>query len=751
MQREAVARCLLSAGALAAGLTFAVAARAQQAGSTGGPDAVAQPSTSAAAPVGASATDQATSANTLPAITVTSQADKEAEAVNPPTTVGSKTPLAQREIAQTVTVIPQEQIQQQNMRTLDDAMQSAPGVSVSRGDSERSTYYSRGFPITSWMLDGVPTNQNLTSTGPNLAMYDRVEVLQGPDALMSGFGSAGGALNLVRKRAPTTFSMNAELFGGTYNDFGGTVDVGGPINKAGTLRGRVVGNIENQDLMEDTTWRHDKLIYGTLEADLTPTTQLRVGASYSAMSQKFSWTGDMGYDYPVNGVYPLYGNRSTYFGTPWDHNDFYTTNAFAELDQKLGSGWSGKLAFNYQRTDYHVLYEGSNGIENDTGLTDVVASKAEEVDSQKSIDAFVTGPVHLLGRTHNLTFGATYLHEDFATTSYECGPDDVGGIGHCTGLQQPFSWLSSAPEPAFNGPVDYYSRVINQYGLYGNTRISLADPLTLVLGARAIWWNTSAQGDVTDSSHSAKVTPYAGLIYDINRNYSAYVSYSTIYQPQAAIDAEARELPPLQGTQYEAGIKGEYFGGKLNTSLTIFQLTEENRAISDPRYPGENYYLASARARSRGVELNATGHLTDNWTLFGGYTYTNAQYLDGATGADNYANGTGTVAFQSIAPKNLFKLWTNYQLPGKFHQVSVGGGAYFSSGIWGTDGTGGYLRQGSVVTFDLRAAYQINKQLSAAVNVTNLFDRHYLASLAGPYTGFYGNPRQVIFSLRMSL
>lgn len=690
---------------------------------------------------------------TLPAVKVVGSADSGAEQVNPPTTVGSKIPLAQREIPQSITVIPQAQIQQQNMQTLNDAVRYAPGMTLEQSDSERTTFYSRGFPVSSWMIDGLPTATNNTSAAPNLAMYDRVEVLRGPDGFMNGFGSEGGTVNLVRKRAPGTFSMSAELQGGTYNDFGGTIDVGGPLNSSGTLRGRVVGNLQSQDLMWDTSWRRDKLLYGTLEADLTPTTTLRLGASYSEMSQKAEWTGVPTYAMPSGGQTSLVNvARSTYLGAPWNRNDYSSTTAFAELDQKLGGGWSGKLAFNYLGTSASVLNgqvgTGVDPISNEAGRGD---TKWYETDQQELIDAFLSGPVRLLGRTHQLTVGATYQHEDYRGINHYCGSaDSSSGDIWCSSTE---SIYASFPRPAFDGPVSDESTTQDQYGLYANARISLADPLTLVLGARATWWSThfnpSANANYWGDSPSktsvtGKITPYVGLVYDLNDTYSLYASYTTIFNPQTAHDYAGNVLPPLEGVQYETGIKGEYLGGKLNASLALFQLTEQNRAMDDPRFPvGSGYEVAQGRARSQGIEATISGQLTPNWSIAGGYTYTQAKYLDSST------NSTTGVGFSSMAPKHQFKLWTNYRLPGDLNKFSVGGGVRVSSEIWGSDNHNNTLRQGGYAVVDARVGYQINRRLSAALNVTNLFDRHYFESLGNG--AFYGNPRQILLTLRYAM
>lgn len=685
-----------------------------------------------------------TAAVALPATNVKDSLDGAgSKSPNPSTTVGSKTPLTQREIPQSVTVIPQEQIQQQSLQTLDDAMRYAPGVTVFHGDSDRSNYYARGFAIDTWLLDGVPTTQNLTSVAPDLAIYDRVEVLSGPDGLLNGFGSPGGSVNLVRKRAPSVFTASADVFGGTGSHAGADVDIGGPLNDAGTLRGRVVASDSYQHLVQDTTWRRDKTFYGTLEADVTSSTTVRLGASYNRIDSKQAWVADPIY---ASTYAPVPISRSTYLGAPWNHDTSTITTAFLDIEQKLANNWKAKLAFNHIESRYSVLNESILGAASDDNQVTYDADNFKFKDTQDSLDLFVDGPFKFLGREHHLTFGASYERENLKQTNYYCS--DATRFCEFTGNVYT---ADLSAEPAFDGVVYGRSTVTNQYGLYGNARISLADPLTLVVGARATWWNESYYpvagenpfGDTaTHYSVKGKVTPYAGLIFDLNDTYSVYASYTGIFVPQADTDVAGNLIKPIEGSQYEVGIKGEYLGGRLNTSAALFMLTEQNRAMSDPRYPDQGYYIATGRARSKGLELKVTGNLTADWTVFGGYTYNDTYYMDASTNPDG-------VGFSQISPKHQFKLWTNYRLPGHLNKVSIGGGTLVTSGESATDGTG-TVRQGGYATVDLRLGYQISKPLSAAVNVTNLFDRKYYDSInVGNLC--WGAGREVLLTLRYAM
>lgn len=680
---------------------------------------------------------------TLRPVTVTGQMESVADRVNPRTTLASKMALTQREIPQSVTVIPQQQIEEQSLRTLSDAVRFTPGLSIAQSDSERTNFYSRGFPIDTWLFDGIPSNQNLASIAPNLAMFDRVEILRGPDGLLNGFGSTGGAINLVRKRAPKSFHAAVELYGGTYDTLGGQLDAGGALNDEGSVRGRAVVAGESRDLAQDSTWRRDKSVYGTLEADPSPDTTLRIGGSYAKTEQKALWTGLPAYA----GYRFLDVSRSTYIGADWNHNAYDIATGFAEAEHRLDNGWTTKLAFNYLKNRSSIRNGNVGGpVDPVTDEATIGSTKWKQNDEQQSVDAYASGPFELFGRTHQVTIGGSYQREELRVRNFYCS--DINPFCQSTDVI-----AAAIAEPAFDGPVSDETTVIKQYGIYGSARFSLSDPLTLAVGGRATRWNSDFSpnpaanywGDADRKIRiGTKFTPYAGLIYDLGDSYSLYTSYTSIFKPQSAYNRAGNLLEPLEGNQYEAGIKADYFAGRLNASLAGFRLTQKNRALDDPDFPNQGYSVAQGKARSKGIELTLTGELQQAWTVFGGYTYTDTEYLDSSTNQDG-------IGFSNIAPRHLLKLWTSYRLSGALERFSIGGGTYLSSGTSARD-AGGKLEQSGYATVDLRLGYQINPQLSAAINASNMFDRKYYEYIG--FTGgsvFYGNPRCVLLTLRYSL
>ena len=269
----------------------------------------------------------------------------------------------------------------------------------------------------------------------------------------------------------------------------------------------------------------------------------------------------------------------------------------------------------------------------------------------------------------------------------------------------------------------------------------------MIVGARVSWYtdrnvvdpvyNADNYTSATLGNYRHRVTPYFGLVYDINKHHSVYFSYTSIFTPQfGATTSAGTGLKPIIGDQYELGVKGEYFDGRLNASAALFQATQENTAITDP--DNNAYSIASGKVRDRGLEFKISGRVLPGWDVFAGYTYNLAKYLTDAQQANPSGSPAASPLYQ-VVPRSQFTLWSNYRLPGKFSKIQVGAGIVATST---TRGTNGYV-QGSYYTADARIAYQFSKEDSIALNVTNLFNKDYYAN------GLYrGRPRVLLVTLR---
>ncbi|KXD38252.1 amino acid ABC transporter substrate-binding protein [Pseudomonas aeruginosa] len=658
-------------------------------------------------------------------------------ATQPPgvTTLG-KVPLKPRELPQSASVIDHERLEQQNLFSLDEAMQQATGVTVQPFQLLTTAYYVRGFKVDSFELDGVPALLGNTASSPqDMAIYERVEILRGSNGLLHGTGNPAATVNLVRKRPQREFAASTTLSAGRWDRYRAEVDVGGPLSASGNVRGRAVAAYEDRDYFYDVADQGTRLLYGVTEFDLSPDTLLTVGAQYQHIDSITNMAGvPMAKDGSNLGL-----SRDTYLDVDWDRFKWDTYRAFGSLEQQLGGGWKGKVSAEYQEADSRLRYAGSFGaIDPQTGDGGQLTGAAYKFKSiQRSLDANLNGPVRLFGLTHELLGGVTYAQG-------ETRQDTARFLNLPNTPVNVYRWdPHGVPRPQIGQYTSPGTTTTTQKGLYALGRIKLAEPLTLVVGGRESWWDQDTPA--TRFKPGRQFTPYGGLIWDFARDWSWYVSYAEVYQPQADRQTwNSEPLSPVEGKTYETGIKGELADGRLNLSLAAFRIDLENNPQEDPDHPGppnNPFYISGGKVRSQGFELEGTGYLTPYWSLSAGYTYTSTEYLKDSQ------NDSGT-RYSTFTPRHLLRLWSNYDLPWQDRRWSVGGGLQAQSD-YSVDYRGVSMRQGGYALVNMRLGYKIDEHWTAAVNVNNLFDRTYYQSLFNPnWNNRYGEPRSFNVSLR---
>lgn len=658
-------------------------------------------------------------------------------ATQPPgvTTLG-KVLLKPRELPQSASVIDHERLEQQNLFSLDEAMQQATGVTVQPFQLLTTAYYVRGFKVDSFELDGVPALLGNTASSPqDMAIYERVEILRGSNGLLHGTGNPAATVNLVRKRPQREFAASTTLSAGRWDRYRAEVDVGGPLSASGNVRGRAVAAYEDRDYFYDVADQGTRLLYGVTEFDLSPDTLLTVGAQYQHIDSITNMAGvPMAKDGSNLGL-----SRDTYLDVDWDRFKWDTYRAFGSLEQQLGGGWKGKVSAEYQEADSRLRYAGSFGaIDPQTGDGGQLTGAAYKFKSiQRSLDANLNGPVRLFGLTHELLGGVTYAQG-------ETRQDTARFLNLPNTPVNVYRWdPHGVPRPQIGQYTSPGTTTTTQKGLYALGRIKLAEPLTLVVGGRESWWDQDTPA--TRFKPGRQFTPYGGLIWDFARDWSWYVSYAEVYQPQADRQTwNSEPLSPVEGKTYETGIKGELADGRLNLSLAAFRIDLENNPQEDPDHPGppnNPFYISGGKVRSQGFELEGTGYLTPYWSLSAGYTYTSTEYLKDSQ------NDSGT-RYSTFTPRHLLRLWSNYDLPWQDRRWSVGGGLQAQSD-YSVDYRGVSMRQGGYALVNMRLGYKIDEHWTAAVNVNNLFDRTYYQSLSNPnWNNRYGEPRSFNVSLR---
>ncbi|ELY5931170.1 ferric-rhodotorulic acid/ferric-coprogen receptor FhuE [Cronobacter turicensis] len=659
------------------------------------------------------------------------------------TTSGTKMLLVPRDIPQSVSVISQQRMQDQQLTTIEDVLENTTGVTVSRIDTSRTNFFARGFYISNFAYEDMPTfldnRWNFGDTAGDTAIYDKIEVVRGAAGLMSGTGNPSAYVNMVRKHADSqTFKGNVSATYGSWDKQRYVMDVQSPLVESGKVRGRVVAGYQDNDSFVERNHYRKKFIYGVVDADITDSTLLSLGYDYQESQE----------DSPTWGGFPsLYSDGSrTHFrrgfntAADWAYSDLDSTKIFANLTQRFDNGWEAKVNAMHAETNFDNRLMYIDGFpDKTTGRYNAALWQGAwggwNVGERKqdSVDAFVRGGYELAGRQHEMMFGGSYSrqrnnYDNSYPVNDNSGLMDVGNIRDYNG--------NTLANPTWSNFALYQRDVIRQKSLYAATRLSLADPLHLILGARYTEWNAKynleRKPDEIRRSKSDDVTPYAGLIYDIDDTWSAYASYTSIFQPSGQRDVNSEFLDPTTGKAYEAGLKADWFNTRLTASLAVFRIEQDNVAVNTgviiPGSGGQTAYKSVDGTVSKGVELELNGALTDNWQL----TFGASRYIAEA--------GDG-VAVNPDQPRTTMKLFTRYQLP-SLPALTVGGGARWQTKTWqdiaGPNGDTRISQNGYTVV-DLFTRYQATKNLAIQANLNNVFDKEYYDYL-GTY-GVYGAPR----------
>lgn len=671
----------------------------------------------------------------------------------PATSTSTGLALTVRETPQTVSVMTRQRIDDQGLHSLTDVLEQTPGLSVQHYDSERFNIWSRGYGIDAYQYDGVRTTlvPSTTATPQSLSdmvVYDRVEVLRGASGLLSGAGDPSGTVNLMRKKPTREFQGYVSAGMGSWDKYRTELDVSGPLTETGNIRGRAVGAYQTANSFIDYYQQDKQVYYGVLEADLTDSTLLTLGVDY----QKYS---PQGVSY---GSFPMFYSdgsqtdfsRSFNPASRWSYRDQDTLNTFYALEQKLANDWSLKLAVNqlYSTRDFSLASAswGFPDKQSGDGLM-LYGGDGKGWQKQTGIDLMARGPFQLLGREHELVLGYNWSKfEDHNDPAY----DDLEGRE-----VNIYTWNNQTPRPVSDGKLMDNDSLIRQSGVYLATRLKPTDDLAVILGARASNYKYSysldylvpdfaAYSSTERMKETGQVTPYAGVVYDLTDEHSVYASYTSIFQPQSYRDRNGSPLDPREGDNYEMGLKSELFDGRLNTAIAVYMIKQDNLAEADPGQivpgtDGETAYRAVSGAKTKGFDLEASGELLPGWNLTASYSHSVTKDSDGER-------------LNTVAPAEMFKLWTTYRLPGEWEKLTVGGGANWQSGIHFTAtpwqlGQTVKAKQEQYTVVDLMARYRFTEQVSATLNVNNLFDKKYLSALDTTfYGGYYGDPRNVMLT-----
>jgi len=617
----------------------------------------------------------------------------------------TKTDTPLRNIPQSISVVTDKQIKDQNMQGMADVVRYVPGVQMAQGEGHRDAPILRGTITTAdFYVDGMRDDVQYLR---DLYNSERVEVLKGASGMIFGRGGTGGLINRVTKQAGWQDRNEIGLSYGSWDKRRITTDVNKGINEQVAVRMNAMFEDSNsyRDHVDVERW------------GINPTATFRLG---------YATTLEVGYEHfednrvvdrgvPSFNGKPLKFKESTYIGNP-DLSD--STAQVDALSARISHEFAnGSTLVNQTRyADYEKFYGNVfPGAYDDATKTIAIAAYTSATDRKNlinqtdytfNVDTFGIGHTVLTGMELSRQVTDNYRQSGvFASSNRSVGLDD-------TIYRLPISFAN-------NGGSDANNRsVAETTALYVQDQIELNSQWEAIVGVRYDNFKVdldNRNNNTELSSSDDLFSPRAGLIYKPLDNLSLYTSYTIAHVPRAGeqlagLTLGNRALDPEKFINKEIGAKWD-ITERMAATLALYRLDRTNVAVADPNNPGQSILVDGQRVK--GVELGLSGNLTDAWQITGGYAYQESEVLAG--------NDKGNKIAQ--VPRNSISLWNRYDFSS---QWGVGLGAVYQSDVFaGADNT---VKMPSFTRVDAALYYTVNPQLKLQLNVENLFDEEYYTS-----------------------
>ncbi|MCG7222447.1 TonB-dependent siderophore receptor [Acinetobacter sp. AG3] len=669
-----------------------------------------------------------------------------------------------------VSVISKQLIQDTQVTTLADALRTVPGITLGAGEGGNPNGdrpFIRGYNSESSMfVDGV---RNSTSQNREMFAVEQVEVIKGSASSLGGAGSVGGSVNMISKVAKKGDALEGSVAGGTDNYQRITLDGNKDFGNGIAARIALMGH------QNEKAGQHDGAEYK--RAGIAPSITFGLDTATRATLSYYYLKSD---DTPDSGVpYNYDASKKATFGKPVDVKQgiYYGLHDrdFQKQENQIGTiKLEHDLTDNLTITNTAVYNKSTNDYlwtQPDDSKGNVLNDKVwRRINSRITDTDIFTDQLALTGKfntgaiKHKFNVGAEYSDQksdkgSYTTTYPGYTGTTTGGFNSdckindawCTSLTNPNSkeeWLGSAV--ANRNTTTTTTKVTSVYLL---DNIEFNPQWLLDLGVR---WDKFDTEQVTNAT-GAKLennkdffTYQAGLTYKPMKNGSIYASYATSANPvgvdggdgSEAIGQAYMDLKPEEARTYEVGTKWDLFNDRLNLTAAVFRTEKQNTRIQ----LDAGTYTNGGESKVDGVELSATGKITDKWDITAGYSYLDSEM----TNPGPSCNRAGTCTYPNPAkgkqlpnvPKNSATLWTTYQV---LPQLTVGAGALGMDKVYGDAANTKYVS--GYVRYDAMARYNVNKNVDLQLNVNNLSDKRYFTKAYASHYATEAEGRNAVLSI----
>ena len=677
---------------------------------------------------------------------------------------------------QTITVIKKEVLQQQVATTLAEALRNTPGITMQLGENGNTTtgdsIFMRGFDTTnSIFVDGIRDLGNISRDVFNI---EQVEVVKGPSGSDNGRGASSGYVNLVSKVAGREAFNNGSVSIGTANRLRATADLNRPLDLAipgSALRLNVVaqdyGTPGRDEVKSKRFGFAPSLVFGLG----TPT---RATFNYLYVDQKnvpdggVSTYGRPGY---IGAVGPAV-DPENFYGSPNDFDNVTLHMFTSKIEHDFAPGVVFRNTTRLGSTEQDIVLTGVNGVTYnaaDPAASTVVRSRQgrrqtnQILTNQTNLSTeFATGAVK-----HSLSSGVEFIDERQNQANAQTLTDSTLPVAQPRGnLYNPSTGDTFLTPP---GTGAYTKGSTLSAAVYAFDTLKFSEQWLINGGLRWEKFHTETNGatftaqtattaaslvqnaplGLTDNLLSWKL----GALFKPSTDGSIYLTVSNSFQPPggasfslstSSTNQANPSAEPQEGSNIELGTKWDLFGGKLAATAAVYRSENKNELISDGQ--ASPTFTPVGKRRVDGVELAVVGQVTPELNLSAGLAYMDPKILRGVpTGTG--ANQGGVIVY---SPKLTFSSWATYKLP---LGVTFGGGVRYVDTVARSSNavvTSNLLTTESYWVADALLSYDLNKNVSLQLNVNNLFDKEYAASLNNGGSRYIpGQPRNALLTANL--
>ncbi len=641
----------------------------------------------------------------------------------------AKTGIKPLDLPQSISIINNETITNQQVNRLSDAIKNVNGVALgtARGSTSES-FYARGYVVgnNNILRNGSRVNSAVI---PEASTLESVEVLKGSAALLYGGATSGAVINMVTKKPQFNYGGEVSLRAGSYALYKPIADVYGPISK--NVAFRLVGTYENAESFRNTVSSNRIYINPSLLYNIGKKTSLLLQGDYL----KNNIDPDFGIGTLSDTIIPTNISRNSFFNTPWAYNKVNQTTATAEVNHNFNDKWKLNFIGSYQ--NYDRDYFSTERIR-----ASAVGNWTRDITRTNTEEDFFTSQINLNGKfntgkfSHNLLVGTDAEKYALITDGFEGNFTKYDTIN----IVNPAISSPRTDMPA-STLISQTKAPIYRFGYYLQDLISLSSKFKVLAGLRwsfqravhtqvnSLKTNTESRG-ATKTKEDKAFSPRLGLVYQPTKTTSLFASYANSFEINLGRDVFDNTLAPSIIDQFELGIKNDILRGKLSANFTIYKIINNNLAQqAEFRADGKTLNADTqvkefvGQTTSDGFEIDLTGKIFKDLNFLAGYSYTFMRYT-GNNGSFN--NGEQLVRnVPHTANGTLFYTFSANKLKG----LKLGASAFYTGNryagynnrIGQTQAYNRIIPVEQFTTFDVSAGYQF-KKFSVLAKISNLTD-----------------------------